>query len=69
MRKLAEITYEKTEEDKEYERIINKIFEACFKEEDLYDYSIYVSVIISDEELIKKLNAEKRNIDKVTDVL
>lgn len=69
MRKLAEITYEKTEEDKEYERIINKIFEACFKEEDLYDYSIYVSVIISDEEYIKKVNAEYRNIDKVTDVL
>lgn len=69
MRKLAEVTYEGIEENKEYEITIEEIFEACFKEEKLYDYSIYVSVIISNEKYIQKVNSEYRNIDKVTDVL
>lgn len=69
MRKLAEVTYEGIEENSEYEKIINQIFKTCFKEEDLYDYSIYVSVIISNEEYIQKANKEYRNINKVTDVL
>lgn len=35
MRKLAEVTYEGIEENKEYEAIIDKVYEACFKEENL----------------------------------
>ncbi|MDE5830707.1 MAG: rRNA maturation RNase YbeY [Clostridia bacterium] len=69
MRKLAEITYEGIEEDKKYKEIVDKIYEACFKEEDLYDYSVYVSVILSNAEYIQKINSKYRNIDKVTDVL
>ncbi len=69
MRKLAEVTYEGIEKKSEYEEIINKVFEACFKEESLYDYSIYVSVIISNEEYIKEINSKYRGIDSVTDVL
>lgn len=69
MRKLAEITYQGVEEENKYQEIINNVYEACFKEEDLYDYKIYVSVILSDEEYIKKINSEFRNIPKVTDVL
>lgn len=69
MRELAEITYVNIEEDKEYEKIINTVYEECFKEEDLYNYKIYVSVILSDEEYIREINAKYRNIDKVTDVL
>ena len=69
MRKLAEVTYEGIEPDKKYEEIVNKIYEACFKEEALYDFKIYISVIISDEKYIKYINAKYRNIDEVTDVL
>ena len=69
MRKLAEIIYEGIEEEKKYKEIIDKVYEACFKEEDLYNYKIYISVILSNEEYIKKINAQYRNIDKVTDVL
>lgn len=69
MRKLAEISYLEIEEDKKYEKIVNEVFEACFKEEDLYDYKIYVSVILTNEEEIQKINKQYRNIDKATDVL
>ena len=69
MRKLAEITYLEIPEDKKYEEIINKVYEACFKEENLYDYKIYISIILTNEENIQKINKEYRNIDNPTDVL
>lgn len=69
MRKLADIEYRGVEENKKYEDIINKVFDACFKEEDLYDYKMYTSIILTDEEGIHKINREYRNIDRATDVL
>lgn len=69
MRRLAEVEYQDIEEDKKYEEIVDKVFEACFKEEDLYDYKIYISIILTNEENIQKINKEYRNIDKATDVL
>lgn len=35
MRKVAEVAYEGIEEDSKYEEIIDKVYEACFKEEGL----------------------------------
>jgi len=69
MRELAEISYLDIVQDKKYEKIVNNVIEACFKEEDLYNYKIYVSIILTDEENIKKINKEYRNMDKITDVL
>lgn len=69
MRKLVEITYQGAEEKQKYKEIIDKIYTECFKEENLYNYKIYISVILSDEEYIQKVNLNYRNIDKVTDVL
>ncbi len=69
MRKLAEISYLDYEKDDKYEKIVNDVYEICFKEENLYDSKIYISVILTNEENIQKINKEYRNIDKVTDVL
>lgn len=69
MRRLAEISYLDYEENEKYEKIINEVYEVCFKEENLYDSKIYISVIITNEENIQKINKKYRNIDKVTDVL
>ncbi len=69
MRNLAEVSYLGIEENKEYEDIVNKVIEACFKQEDLYDYKIYISIILTDEENIQKINNEYRKMDKPTDVL
>ena len=69
MRRLAETSYEGIEENTKYEEIIDTVYETCFKEENLYDYNIYISVIISNEKYIKDINSKYRNIDSVTDVL
>lgn len=69
MRKLAEVQYIQIEEDPEYEKIVNKVYEACFKKEDLYEGELYISIILSDETYIQKINYQYRKIDKVTDVL
>lgn len=69
MRKLVEIEYLEIEKNKKYEEIANKVFESCFKEEDLYNYKIYISIILTDEKNIQNINKEYRNIDKETDVL
>ena len=57
MRKLAETSYEGIEENTKYEEIIDTVYETCFKEENLYDYNIYISVIISNEKYIKDINS------------
>ena len=62
MRELAEIEFLDIEEDKKYKEIINKVYEMCFKEENLYDYEIYISVIITDEENIRNINKKYRSI-------
>jgi len=69
MRKLAEVSYLEIEENEKYKKIVDKVFETCFKEEDLYNYKIYVSIILTNEKEIQKINKEYRNIDKSTDVL
>ena len=69
MRTLAEVTYQNIDTDKKYEKIIDEVFDTCFKEENLYDSKMYVSVILTDEDNIHKTNKEFRNIDKATDVL
>ncbi len=54
--------------DKKIERLIEKTIELCMKSEKLEkDYEI--SVLIVDDEEIRDINKEHRNIDKSTDVL
>ena len=69
MRQIAEAEFLDIEEEKKYQEIIDKVFETCFKEENLYDSKIYISIILTNEENIQKINKEYRNIDKATDVL
>ena len=69
MRKLVDISYLDLEENPSYKETIDNVFEVCFKEENLYNYNIYISVILTNEENIKRINKKYRNIDKATDVL
>ena len=69
MKKKVEIEYLDIAEKKEYETIINSVIEACFKIEKLNELDLYVSIILTNPENIKKINKEYKNIDKETDVL
>ena len=69
MKRFAEIEYVNFDENKDYEELINKVLEECFKTEKIDDYKLYISVTLTNPEYIRKLNKEYRDIDKETDVL
>ena len=66
---MYEIIYEDIEEQKEYEKVISKVLEECFKEEKLTDSKLYITITLTTPENIRKINKKYRNIDKETDVL
>ena len=65
----AEINFLDIEENKEYENHIKYIVKECFKEEKLNNKKLYINVVLTTPENIRKINKEQRNIDKETDVL
>ncbi len=69
MKQHAEIMYENIEQNTEYEKIINRVIDECFKNEKLDKLKLYVSITLTVPEEIKKINKKYRNIDKPTDVL
>ena len=66
---MYEIIYENIEEQKEYEKVISKVLEECFKEEKLTKSKLYITITLTTPENIRKINKKYRNIDKETDVL
>lgn len=69
MEQLADIHYEQIEENVEYENLINKVVDECFKTEGLDKLKLYISITLTVPEVIKEANKKYRNIDKATDVL
>ena len=66
---MYELIYQEIEPKKEYETIVKKVLEKCFKEEKLEKSKLCVTVILTAPNEIKEKNKEFRNIDKETDVL
>lgn len=69
MEKFAEIEYLDLEKNKEYENIIEKVLKECFITEKLQNSKLYISVILTNPENIRKINNKYRNVDSETDVL
>ena len=66
---MYEIIYQDVEPKKEYEQIIKKVLIQCFKEEDLENSKLIITITLTTPDGIRKINKEFRNIDKATDVL
>ena len=64
-----EIQYIDIEENEKYEKIIRKVVNECFKVEKIEDSKLYISIILTTPDNIRKYNNQYRNIDKETDVL
>ncbi len=66
---IAEINFLDIEKNTEYVNILTKVLEKCFKEEDLINKNLYVNILLTNPQHIRKMNKKYRNIDKETDVL
>lgn len=66
---IAEINFLDIEENQEYISLINTVTEKCFVEEDLDNKNLYINIVLTNPENIRRINKEHRNIDKETDVL
>ena len=69
MIKHVEIIYDQIEENEEYNKLIEKVINECFKNENMQGLKLYVSITLTVPEVIHELNREYRNIDRPTDVL
>lgn len=69
MEELFKLNYLDIEENNEYFEIIGKVIKECFSVENLLKSKLYVNIILTTPENIRKFNKEYRNIDKETDVL
>ena len=66
---IAEINFLDIEEEKKYIDILNIVLKECFIQEKLDEKNLYVNIVLTNPENIRKMNKEYRNIDKETDVL
>ena len=66
---MYELIYQGIEPKKEYEQIVKKVVEQCFREEKLENSKLYITIILTTPSQIREKNKEFRNMDKETDVL
>ena len=66
---MFEIEYLDIPSSTEYENTINKVVKECFKEEKLEKSKLIITITLTNNESIQKINKEYRNIDRATDVL
>jgi len=69
MKQRAEISYDGIEENKDYEELIYKVMDKCFKNEHLDKLNIYISITLTVPEVIHEINKKYRGVDRATDVL
>jgi len=66
--KYIETEFLDIKENEEYINLAQKVIKKCFLEEKL-GKKLYINIILTNPENIRKINNEFRNIDKETDVL
>ena len=66
---MYEIVYKDIEEKEEYENLVKKVLEECYKEENMEDSKLIITVTLTTPDNIQEINKQYRNIDRETDVL
>ena len=69
MEEFVEVNYEEIQSEIEFEELIKSVVKMCFETENLDKTDLYLSVTLSEEEYIHRINKEYRGVDKPTDVL
>ena len=66
---LYEIVYQEIDENEKKKKVIKKVLKECFKEENIQDSGLYITITLTNPEYIRNINKQYRGIDKATDVL
>ena len=66
---MFEVLYKDIEENKLYEKLIEKVLTKCFEEEHLENSHLCITVTLTNPENIREINKKYRDIDRATDVL
>jgi len=69
MQEVVEINFLDIEEKEELKQFAKQVVATCFNEENLNNLNFYLSITLTSNEEIHKLNKQYRNVDKPTDVL
>lgn len=69
MYKFSEVDFLEIEENLGYINLIEKVIGQAFIEENIENINLYINIILTNPENIKRINKQYRNIDKETDVL
>lgn len=69
MDKFTEVNFLNIDENLQYLELIEKVIGKAFCIEKIERLNLYINVILTNPENIRKINNEYRNIDKETDVL
>lgn len=69
MKQYAEINYLDMQQNSDNEELIQSVLNMCFCEEKLDNKNLYINIILTNPENIRKFNKEYRKMDKSTDVL
>lgn len=69
MEEKVQIDFLDIDENQEYVKIIEKVVQACLKEENLENTKLYISIILTTPDKIQEMNSTYRKINKATDVL
>ena len=69
MYKFSEVDLLEIEEDSKYLELIEKVIRQAFILEKMDNINLYINIILTNPDNIRKINNEYRNIDKETDVL
>lgn len=65
----VEIEYNQVEKNEDWEKLIKKVIDECYNTEEMNEYKLYISVILTTPQVIHDLNVKYRDVDKETDVL
>lgn len=66
---MYQLEYWDLEKNNEYEEVVKKVVEQCFKEENMENSKMYLSIILTTPDHIHEINNEYRDVDRATDVL
>jgi len=69
MDKFLEVNFLDVEENSKHLELVEKVIRQAFYTEGIDKLNLYINIILTNPENIRKANKEYRNIDKETDVL